>query len=95
MPAIFLNWLKEQFGEQPTAAVGYSLGGNMLAYYLAESGENAVLDAAVIVSAPLMLGTLLNQNRARIFALLSMVFTERVKTQCNSQIDPLSPIVTY
>lgn len=51
----FLNWLKKEFGEQPTAAVGYSLGGNMLAYYLAESGENAVVDAAVIVSAPLML----------------------------------------
>lgn len=51
----FLNWLQAEFGPQPTAAVGYSLGGNMLAYYLAESGDNAVLDAAVIVSAPLML----------------------------------------
>ncbi len=51
----FLRWLKESFGDVPTAAVGISLGGNMLAYYLAEEGDNAQLNAAVIVSAPLML----------------------------------------
>lgn len=51
----FLNWLREEYGNTPTAAVGYSLGGNMLACYLAEDGEHAALDAAVVVSAPLML----------------------------------------
>ena len=45
---LFSELVKRAIYEQPTAAVGYSLGGNMLAYYLAESGENAVLDAAVI-----------------------------------------------
>lgn len=51
----FLRWMKENLGEAPTAAVGISLGGNMLAYYLSQEGENALLDAAVTVSAPLML----------------------------------------
>ncbi|WP_279156547.1 hydrolase [Obesumbacterium proteus] len=51
----FLNWLRETYGEAPTAAVGISLGGNMLAYYLGQEGAKATLDAAVIVSAPLML----------------------------------------
>lgn len=51
----FLNWLRERFGNVPTSAVGYSLGGNMLAYYLAEEGNRTPLQAAVIVSAPLML----------------------------------------
>ena len=51
----FLRWLAQTYGQAPTAAVGYSLGGNMLACYLAESGDNADLDAAVVVSAPLML----------------------------------------
>jgi predicted alpha/beta-fold hydrolase len=36
-------------------AVGYSLGGNMLACLLAKEGESVPLDAAVIVSAPFML----------------------------------------
>ena len=51
----FLHWLTKTFGKAPTAAVGYSLGGNMLACYLAETGNQAELDAAVVVSAPLML----------------------------------------
>ncbi|MBI6550172.1 hydrolase [Xenorhabdus lircayensis] len=51
----FLNWLKTTYGNAPTAAVGYSLGGNMLACYLAEEQEQAQVDAAVIVSAPFML----------------------------------------
>lgn len=52
----FLNWLPENLGQAPTTAVGYSLGGNMLGCYLAEEGTQAPLQAAVIVSAPLMLG---------------------------------------
>lgn len=50
-----LNWLQDTYGKVPTGAVGYSLGGNMLACYLAEEGENAAVDAGIVVSAPLML----------------------------------------
>lgn len=51
----FLHWLKREWGDAPTAAVGYSLGGNMLACLLAKEGESVPLDAAVIVSAPFVL----------------------------------------
>lgn len=57
----FLRWLRETYGQVPTAAVGVSLGGNMLAMYLAEqgqltqTGQDSLLQAAVVVSAPLML----------------------------------------
>ncbi|KNC90229.1 hydrolase [Trabulsiella odontotermitis] len=51
----FLHWLRREFGEVPTAAVGYSLGGNMLGCLLAKEGDAVPLDAAVIVSAPFML----------------------------------------
>ena len=51
----FLHWLQREFGPVPTAAVGYSLGGNMLGCLLAEEGDRCPLDAAVIVSAPFML----------------------------------------
>lgn len=53
--ALVLHWLKREFGPAPTAAVGYSLGGNMLGCLLAEEGDRCPLDAAVIVSAPFML----------------------------------------
>ncbi|WP_434526748.1 hydrolase [Photorhabdus asymbiotica] len=51
----FLNWLKQTYGNAPTSAVGYSIGGNVLACYLAEEKTNAQVNAAVVVSAPLML----------------------------------------
>lgn len=51
----FLHWLKNSYGSVPTAAVGYSLGGNMLACLLAKESDTVPLDAAVIVSAPFML----------------------------------------
>ncbi|GAA3576119.1 hydrolase [Gibbsiella greigii] len=51
----FLRWLRTTYGDVPTAAVGISLGGNMLACYLAQQDQNSLLQAAAIVSAPLML----------------------------------------
>ncbi|WP_086872661.1 hydrolase [Kosakonia pseudosacchari] len=51
----FLHWLRKEFGPAPTAAVGYSLGGNMLGCLLAKADESLPVDAAVIVSAPLVL----------------------------------------
>lgn len=46
-----LQSLKQRFGR--VYATGVSLGGNMLAKYLGESGQNAACDAAVVISAPL------------------------------------------
>lgn len=66
----FLNWLPKNLGHTPTTAVGYSLGGNMLGCYLAEEGSQTPLQAAVIVSAPLMLGPCsqqLEQGFARVY----------------------------
>ncbi len=51
----FLQWLRDTFGDAPTAAVGVSLGGNMLACLMGEQGDACLLDAGVVVSAPLML----------------------------------------
>ena len=51
----FLSWLNQRYGTVPTTAVGYSLGGNMLACLMAKQGAECTLQAGVIVSAPLML----------------------------------------
>ncbi|MBF3299443.1 hydrolase, partial [Leptospira borgpetersenii serovar Ballum] len=51
----FLRWLDERYGTVPTAAVGYSLGGNMLGCLMAEIDASFPLTAGVIVSAPFML----------------------------------------
>lgn len=53
--SFFLHWLHARWGRVPTVAVGFSLGGNMLGCLLGQQGNEAALDAGVIVSAPLML----------------------------------------
>ncbi|MGV3346692.1 hydrolase [Enterobacteriaceae bacterium LUAb1] len=51
----FLHWLQTSWGKVPTAAVGVSLGGNMLACLMGQQGNECLLDAGVIISAPLLL----------------------------------------
>ncbi|OON39304.1 hydrolase [Izhakiella australiensis] len=51
----FLQWLHTRWGRVPTAAVGVSLGGNMLACLMGKQGNDCLLDAGVVISAPLML----------------------------------------
>ncbi len=53
--SFFLDWLGKTYGQAPTAAVGFSLGGNMLACLMARQGRSCGLNAGVVVSAPLML----------------------------------------
>lgn len=48
----FVNYLKEQNPNIPLAAVGYSLGGNVLLKWLGETGSKNPLTAAVAVSVP-------------------------------------------
>ncbi|MGC0866714.1 hydrolase, partial [Pantoea agglomerans] len=48
----FLHWLRTRWGRVPTAAVGVSLGGNMLGCLLGQQGAAAEVDAGVFVSAP-------------------------------------------
>jgi uncharacterized protein len=49
-----IRWLAERYPGSPRAALGYSLGGNVLLKYLGEQGDAAVdgLQAAVAVSVP-------------------------------------------
>lgn len=66
----FLQWLKTTYPNRPIAAVGFSLGGNMLAKYLGEQGDNSPLDAAVVISAPLQLAPCaqrMSQSFSRIY----------------------------
>ncbi|ACZ78592.1 alpha/beta hydrolase fold protein [Dickeya parazeae Ech586] len=66
----FLHWLRQTLGDVPTVAAGFSLGGNMLACLLAQQGASCPLDAAAVVSAPLMLepcSTRLEQGFSRLY----------------------------
>ncbi|MGQ3891576.1 hydrolase [Legionella sp. CNM-4043-24] len=51
-----MNLLAERESTIPRAAIGFSLGGNVLLKWLGEQGSRAPLDAAVAVSVPFQLG---------------------------------------
>lgn len=53
--AFTLKQLKTYYPDSPLYAVGYSLGGNVLAKYQGYQQDKSLLDRAVIVSAPLTL----------------------------------------
>jgi uncharacterized protein len=52
---VFLAELKRRYPRAPLGAVAYSLGGNMLLKYLGEEGPDSIVDAAIAVSAPMLL----------------------------------------
>lgn len=54
--ASFVALLRQREPHIPLAAVGYSLGGNVLLKWLGEQGESSPLSAAVAVSVPFDLG---------------------------------------
>lgn len=49
--------LKARFPNKPLVAVGFSLGGNVLAKYLGEFKQHSLLNAAAVISAPLDLAS--------------------------------------
>lgn len=65
-----LRHLADRLGEPPFAAVGFSLGGNLLLKYLGEQQPPVPLQAAAAISVPFQLGdamTRLDQGFSRIY----------------------------
>ena len=66
---VVLAELRQRLGDDtPIYGLGYSLGGNALLKYMGETGEQALLDAAIAVSAPMSLALCaqrLNQGVSR------------------------------
>ena len=54
--AVVVNLLRTRHPDSPIAAVGFSLGGNVLLKWLGEQGHDSVLHAAAAVSVPFLLG---------------------------------------
>lgn len=68
--AYFIAQLQHQFPGRPLAAVGFSLGGNVLVKYAGETGAHCPLSALVAVSAPLALAPSadrINQGSSKIY----------------------------
>lgn len=68
--AFVVATLRERMPAVPLAAIGFSLGGNVLLKWLGETGKSAGLDAAVAVSVPFVLARAalrLNRGFSRLY----------------------------
>jgi uncharacterized protein len=80
--ATVLARLPADLAAHGVAAVGYSLGGNMLLKYLGETGEDSRLRAAVTVSAPLDLRLTAEGMMRRRNGLYHRYLLARMKAEC-------------
>lgn len=60
-PQLLLEHVRDKYGQDPYAAVGVSLGGNVLLKWLGEQGDKSPLQRAVAISVPFQLDAAANR----------------------------------
>ncbi len=74
-----VNTLQARFPNRELYAVGFSLGGNVLAKYLGEQGSDCALKGASVVSAPFDLSTSCQVIRRSCFKLYQKYLLDKLK----------------
>jgi len=99
-----LKLLHEREPDTPLAAIGYSLGGNVLLKYLGENGRNTPLRASAAVSVPMLLGECalrLESGFSRVYqwhlvrSMRRSAETKRRRIEMPIKIDDLSLLHTF
>jgi len=88
---VVISMLQQRFPGVPLAAVGFSLGGNVLMKYCGEQAEHCPLQAAVAVSAPLQLSASadrINQGFSRVY---QRYLLRRLKTTMRRKLQKHQP----
>lgn len=82
----FVEHLKQNFPNHPLFAVGFSLGGNVLAKYLGEQPESGI-DGAVVISAPLDLSICAKAIGSGFSKVYQKYLVDRLKNSTHEKID--------
>ena len=95
--AFFINHLKQQFTARPIVAVGFSLGGNVLAKYLGEEQIHCPLSAAAVISAPYDLSSSSDVIRKSLGKIYQKYLLDRMKKSMQRKLPQIKqqiPITT-
>ena len=95
--AFFINHLKQQYPDRAMVAVGFSLGGNVLAKYLGEENTNCPLNAAAVVSAPYDLSSSSDVIRKSLGKIYQKYLLDRMKKSMQRKLPQIKqqiPITT-
>lgn len=82
----FVQHLKQQYPDHPLFAVGFSLGGNVLAKYLGEKQQSG-LEGAVVISAPLDLSICAKAIGSGFSKVYQKYLVDRLKNSTHDKID--------
>ncbi|PCK31591.1 hydrolase [Pseudoalteromonas piscicida] len=85
----FIETLKARFPTRPLFAVGFSLGGNVLAKYLGETKTKSGLKAGVVVSAPYHLSSSCQVIRKSCFKLYQKYLLDRMKKSFSRKLNTI------
>jgi len=88
-----INQLRQQHPSNTVAAIGYSLGGNALLKYLAETGSHSQLDAAIAVSVPFDLNNAALTLQTSGFGIYQRYLLKQLKTSVLNKRDCLESII--
>lgn len=90
-PRYALSVLRERV-DGPLAAVGFSLGANVMLKLLGEDGENAVVDAAAVVSPPLVLDRCADRMERGFSRLYQHVLVRDLVEYVRAKAEPDGPV---
>ncbi|OCQ18346.1 alpha/beta hydrolase [Pseudoalteromonas luteoviolacea] len=85
-----IKTLQARFPNRALFAVGFSLGGNVLAKYLGERGQSSGLQGAAVVSAPYHLSSSCQVIRKSCFKLYQKYLLDRMKKSFSRKLDQIS-----
>ena len=92
--AFIINCLVEKFPGKTLAAVGFSLGANMLLKYLGENGENTPLKVAAAVSPPFDLGRGSDRMAQGFNQVYTQTFLRRLKRKIVAKADEYRKLIS-
>ena len=89
-----IHTLRQRYIDRPLYAVGFSLGGNVLAKYLGEQQQHSGLQGAAVISAPHHLSTSCQVIRKSCFGLYQKYLLDRMKRSFSRKLDTISDVLS-
>ncbi|MBD1583566.1 hydrolase [Pseudoalteromonas sp. S16_S37] len=89
-----IHTLKQRYVDRPLYAVGFSLGGNVLAKYLGEQQTQSGLHGAAVISAPHHLSSSCQVIRKSCYGLYQKYLLDRMKRSFARKLDTITDVLT-
>lgn len=91
--AYLVQTLKQRYVDSPLYAVGFSLGGNVLAKYLGEQQQNSGLSGAAVISAPYHLSSSCQVIRQSCYGLYQKYLLDRMKKSFSRKLPTIQSVL--